>query len=144
MRTTLRILLVIPIAFLAACIAAGAFVVLAAYGAGTGTVSGTAEATAGELVVLTLSAAAVIGAFSFVPALVAIALAETFSWRSLVLYLLAGCAVAFAAVALLVPPERAVSDVDTPLFLAAGAVAGVVYWLIAGRTAGHATTRRRG
>jgi hypothetical protein len=142
-RAALRILLVIPLAFMTACLAAGGFVVLAAYGIGTDTVGGIAEAGPGELLVLVVTAAAVVGAFSFVPALAAIALAEAFGWRSLIFYLLAGCAVGFAAVALLVPPERALSDADARLFLAAGAVAGLVYWLVAGRTAGLGKSDRR-
>ena len=142
MRATLRILVVIPLAFMAACVAAGGFVVIAAYGAGTDTVGGLSEATAAELVVLVISAALIVGAFSALPALVAIVLAETFAWRSLLFYLLAGCAVGFAAVALLVPPQRLMSDTDARLFLAAGAVAGAVYWLIAGRSAGLGKSAR--
>ncbi|HEX2257481.1 MAG TPA: hypothetical protein VHG92_12430 [Afifellaceae bacterium] len=142
MRATLRILVVIPLAYVAACLAAGGFVVLVAFGADLDAVAGVAEAAPGELMVLVLSAAAIIGAFAFVPALIAIVLAEAFGWRSLALYLLAGAAVGLAAVALLVPPERAWSDADAQLYLAAGAIAGAAYWLVAGRSAGRRNARR--
>ena len=142
MRITLRILVLIPLAYVAACLAAGAFVVLVALGADLDAVAGVAEAVPGELIILVLSAAAIIGAFAFLPALVAIALAEAFGWRSLLVYLLAGAAVGLVAVALLVPPERAWSDADAQLFLAAGAVAGGVYWLVAGRKAGLRSAKR--
>lgn len=136
MRATVRILVLIPLAFVAACIAAGGFFVLAAFGADTDTVGRVAQAAPGELIVLGLTAAAIVGDFSFVPALVAIVLAEAFGWRSLIFYLLAGSLIGLAAVSLLVAPDRAVSNIDARHFLAAGAVAGLAYWLIAGRTAG--------
>ena len=136
MRATLRIILLIPLAYVAACLAAGGFVVLVAFGADLDAVAGLVEAAPAELAALVVSAAALIGAFAFLPTLLAIVLAEVFAWRSLVFYLLAGLAVGFAAVALLVPPERGLGHADARLFLAAGAVAGAVYWLIAGRRAG--------
>jgi hypothetical protein len=142
-RATLRVILVIPLAYVAACLAAGGFVVLVAFGADLDAIAGLAEAAPGELAVLVVSAAAIIGAFAFVPALFAIVLAEVFAWRSLAVYLLTGLAVGLAAVAILVPPERGLGHADARLFLAAGAVAGAVYWLIAGRKAGFARTREQ-
>jgi hypothetical protein len=143
-RATLRVILVIPLAYVFACLAAGGFVVLVAFGADLDAIAGVAEAAPGELAVLVISAAAIIGAFAFIPVLLAIVLAEIFAWRSLAIYLLAGLAVGLAAVAVLVPPERGLAQADARLFLAAGAVAGAVYWLIAGRKAGfrRATEQR--
>jgi hypothetical protein len=73
------------------------------------------------------------GAFSFLPALIAIVLAEAFGWRSVFYWLAVGGAVGFAGYALtnfIGGPYR------LPLFLATGFVGALVYWAIAGRFSG--------
>jgi hypothetical protein len=70
-----------------------------------------------------------IGAIAFFPALLAIALAEVFAWRSVIYYLLAGGAIGLAA-------DPAFRDGHTTVMLASGFVGGFAYWLIAGRLAG--------
>ena len=138
MRSLWRILIVIPVAFIAASIAASTFLVFAA-----GLHPQPGESAGGfvaELVFLGLIGSMFVGAVTFVPALILIALAEAFGWRSLILHLLIGAGIGFAAFlsgtggAEHAHPHPAVGG-------AAGAVAGFVYWLIAGHGAG--TEKRR-
>ncbi|HMK69899.1 MAG TPA: hypothetical protein VK442_02900 [Xanthobacteraceae bacterium] len=85
--------------------------------------------------------AAFIAAIAMLPALLVIALAEGFGWRSVLLYALFGCALALALSYGLdfagyagepgsgLPREREV-------IAAAGIAGGFIYWLFAGRRAG--------
>jgi urea transporter len=81
------------------------------------------------------------GAIAFFPALLAIALAEVFAWRSVIYYLLAGGVIGLVA-------NQASELAADPVFsggpmvpmLAAGFVGGFTYWLIAGRLAGPERT----
>lgn len=82
----------------------------------------------------------VIGGMAALPAFAAILLAELFRLNSLILNLAAGGLIAFGLwsvgggdVAAAEPALRP----GTSVALAAGFVAGFVYWLIAGRTAGR-------
>jgi len=77
------------------------------------------------------------GAFSFIPALIAIVLAEAFGWRSVFYWLAVGGGIGLAANALggfIGAPDFA--DYRLALHLAAGFVGALVYWLIAGRFSG--------
>jgi hypothetical protein len=82
-----------------------------------------------------LTAAAIVGALAFVPAMVVILIAESFSLRSLFFYALSGGAggllygLTFPAAA---PPY----DRTVQITFAAGVAAGLIYWLVAGRNAG--------
>jgi hypothetical protein len=134
MRGIWRILIVIPAAFIAACFGAALVIVI---GAGAepnpGELSGDFAA---KLIVIALIASMVVGAVAAVPALIMVLLAEAFGWRSLILHLIVGAGIGFAAFAVDIGGR---SEVETDIALGggAGAVAGFVYWLIAGRNAGR-------
>lgn len=136
MSAILRILLIIPVAFLAACLSAGAFLVLALAGGADGWREVAATEQEGVLVVLGSLAAIIIAAVVAIPAFIVILLGELFRWRSVFFYLIAGMLIAlaagFAPVNEVAPREENLAA----LIAAAGAVAGYVYWLIAGRRAG--------
>ncbi len=77
------------------------------------------------------------GAFSFLPALLAIVLAEAFGWRSIFYWLAVGGGIGLAARGFTdfgASPEWADYALIVPL--GAGFIGGLVYWLIAGRLAG--------
>jgi len=65
-------------------------------------------------------------------------IAEFFSLRSFVLHMVFGAIAAVAGFALIWPdaPENSERWADTSIIAAAGLVAGLTYWLIAGRDAG--------
>jgi hypothetical protein len=77
------------------------------------------------------------GTIAFLPAAVAIILAETFGWRSALYYLLVGGLIGATAIHL-TTQSGALDFAERPhvTLLAAGFVGGFVYWLIAGRLAG--------
>ena len=81
--------------------------------------------------------------FAFLPSIAIIALAEWFGWRSWLAYAFSGAAIALAVAAMF---ARTRSEPDAmellPVMLASGIVAGLVYWLIAGRTSGLALEER--
>jgi hypothetical protein len=92
---------------------------------------------------LILTTSAFVCAFSFAPAAVFILLAESFAWRSALLYALAGGAIGlFCGYTLGFVEYAPRFRIDAPfgtnfeLMAAAGIAGGLVYWLIAGRTAG--------
>lgn len=78
--------------------------------------------------------------FAFVPAIIVVALAEAFSLRSVLFYAVAGAlgalvlssGVGIDPTSLNAPPTSI-----TESLAAAGIVAGLVYWLLAGRNAGR-------
>lgn len=78
-----------------------------------------------------------IGLTAFTPAVVAGLITEAFSWRSIFVHVAAG-----GVIGLFLLNESGVYAGETPpqqdlvITLAAGFVAGLVYWLIAGRNAG--------
>ena len=87
------------------------------------------------------------GAVSFLPMVILIALAETFNIRSLALNMLGGAAMLILGYysAGFAPPsyEESIDAAppivshDLEIAAAAGAVFGLIYWLIAGRNAGR-------
>jgi hypothetical protein len=95
------------------------------------------------LSVFIFTVSAFVAAFSFVPAVIAILVTETFGLRSVVFYALAGGLIGLFcgySLGFIGPLPR--FDFDMPLgtnfelLAAAGIAAGLVYWLIAGRNAG--------
>lgn len=131
MTALLRILILDPLAWVAACIAFGVTVAFAAFGAQSEPQM--VGLSVGFATGMTLTA----GVFSFLPALVAILLAEAFGWRSVFYWLAVGGGIGLAGHGL-------TGFLDTPgwgddrllAVLGAGFVGGLVYWLIAGRLAG--------
>jgi hypothetical protein len=95
------------------------------------------------LTIFVFTVSAFIAAFAFVPAVVVILVTEAFGLRSLLLYAIAGAAVGLFCGYTLgfvepLPQLRFDRPLNTnfELMAAAGIAAGLVYWLIAGRTAG--------
>lgn len=87
----------------------------------------------------TLATSAGIAFLAFVPAMIAILLAESFSWRSILYYALAGGAIGFFY-GLILPaeePGRFIFARGAEIMAGAGVAAGLVYWLFAGRNAGR-------
>jgi hypothetical protein len=84
----------------------------------------------------TLTSAAIVSVVAFVPAMIVIAIAEAFALRSLFFYALAG-GIGGLLYGLTFPAAVADSpDRGVEIAFAAGVAAGLLYWLVAGRTAG--------
>lgn len=133
MRTLWRIILVLPVAFIAAAFAASIVIVVSA---GIDPAPGEPlREYVGKLFIVSAIASLFVGAVAFVPALIVIVMAEAFGWRSLTLHLLVGAGIGFAA---LLADIGGPSGAQTDFVVGggAGAVGGLVYWLIAGRCAG--------
>ncbi|PTW63309.1 hypothetical protein C8N35_1011360 [Breoghania corrubedonensis] len=92
-----------------------------------------------RLVVATVGAS-IIGGLAFVPAALAILVAEILRLRSILYHVLVGGLIAIALLVATRVPEAGSTRLppDWNLFLAAGFVGGFVYWLIAGRGSGIA------
>jgi hypothetical protein len=134
----LRFALII-LGYLLAVLAACAFMLVLGWGGIIGQ-----QPDQGELVAfaVTLSlpvAAAFAGYYSFLPAMIFAVIAEILGKRSWLFHAIGGMAVATAALA--ARPE----DMGHPgifmIVLAAGAVGGTVYWLVAGRSSGKTLDR---
>jgi hypothetical protein len=121
--------------FLFGCLAAGAVLVIATLPAGT--LNGPFDNV--DWLILwwaILTSAVFVSAIAFVPAIIVILIAETLSLRSLFFYALAGGA-SGVLYGLTFPAAAATPfDRTVQITLAAGVAAGLVYWLVAGRTAG--------
>lgn len=96
-----------------------------------------------------LVSSALIGALAFVPACLAIVLAESFRWRSAVYHIAIGGLIAFAIWGLSEPGTEIANGASalrpgTTIALAAGFVAGAIYWLVAGRLSGTWHSPERG
>lgn len=83
-----------------------------------------------------LVTASVLGGFAMIPGLIAIAVAELLSWRGVVYHVGAAGLIALGVWTL--DPDAAATAIrpGTTIALAAGFLAGFVYWVIAGRTSG--------
>jgi hypothetical protein len=136
-------LFVIFFAFLIACMAAGITIALGLLGSEWHAAPADPVLRAGFWVVSVLGTG-LTGAASFLPLLLVVVLAEGFRLRSIIFYALAGIGIvllAYYGSGLGNPYEE---SIDQPgpilrgleLAIAAGAVFGVTYWLIAGRRAG--------
>jgi len=130
----LRLLFLVPIAYIAALTAATLAMSVGLMG---GRVDGEAFPVAAGLAIgLTLYA----GVISFVPALIAIVFAEIFRWRSIFFYLIVGGAIGLLSAEATIAFDGLTFAEDLRLLsLASGFVAGAVYWLIAGKLAGLGT-----
>ena len=84
----------------------------------------------------TLTSATIVAVVAFVPAMIVIAIAEAFALRSLFFYALAG-GIGGLLYGLTFPAAVTDSlDRGVEIAFAAGVAAGLLYWLVAGRTAG--------
>ncbi|MYZ49344.1 hypothetical protein [Propylenella binzhouense] len=136
MRVVLRVLFLLPFAFVAACVFAALFLVLAVIGLGPdGAYVGPYW---GETALLTLGVAAAAAVVAALPAFVAILAAEILAIRSVLFYLLLGGSIGIGGGLFLHAPDGVLAAADAQLFGATGCVGGLAYWLMAGRGAGLA------
>ena len=134
---------VIFFAFLIACLAAGLTIAFGLLGTEWHMMQAD-PVTRGTFWLATAVGTSFTGAASFLPLLLVVIITEAFRLRSIIFYALAGVVivlVAYYGSGLGNPYEESI-DYAGPitrgveLAIAAGAVFGVVYWLIAGRKAG--------
>jgi hypothetical protein len=127
-----RILIVVPLGYVAACLMAGLVFALSVYGFTN------VESPAAGLVLVAFgfAVAGYAGAFAAIPMLVAVGLAETFRWRSFFFWSLLGGVLGFAANAVVDGTAAEPTPGVVALYAAAGFAAGATYWLIAGRRSG--------
>ncbi|MET0969591.1 MAG: hypothetical protein ABWY18_10355 [Tardiphaga sp.] len=134
-------LFVVAFAFIVACMAGGAIVVFAIL---------FPELSALETGILDPNAINVLLGFGFIffsgfaliPALIILIVTEAFSIRSIIAYALGGGLVGLACYLGLIPYDPATMTFDgivrrhLEVMTGAGIVAGLIYWVIAGRNAG--------
>ena len=121
---------VILCGYIAGCVAAAVLLVLLLYMPHPGAMRLSDPSTLTRLVFLTL----LIANAAFLPAIIAIAIAEVTGWRGWLYHALAGGAAAAFIVLMQAPADP---DEQAALLIATGIIAGWVYWLIAGRSAGR-------
>ncbi len=133
-------LFVILFAFLAASVAAGIIVVVAILFPEFSDMSGMVDPTAINVVIG--FGFIFISGFALLPAAIVVLITEAFSIRSVLAYALGGAAVGAACYLGLVPFDPDTMRFDgivqrhLEIMTGAGIVAGVIYWLVAGRNAG--------
>jgi hypothetical protein len=139
MSTLLRLLILVPIGFVLAVVAAGFTVALGIFGLNP------SSDAAGWIVLFTAWTAAYAGAFAVMPWLIAVVLAEGFGLRSVWFWFAVGGAIGVAAYAFTgFLGHAGDTGLGLAVHLAAGFVAGFVYWLVAGRRAGDGFVSRAG
>jgi hypothetical protein len=127
----LRLIVLVPLGYVAAVVAAALTITLGAFGAAR-------DDFPGLFAVATLVTTLYAGAAAFAPAALAILAAEAFAWRSLFYYLAVGGALGWLGRQLGFYAGQAGAYETRPLLYAAGGfVGGFVYWLIAGIGAGR-------
>ena len=131
MVTFLRLILLDPIALVFAFVAAGAAMAVS-------DLFPKAEGDIGTITLIALSwTMAVVSAwFGFVPAVIAILIAEVFGWRSVFYWLAIGGGLGLAGFAMTTPAASPAIDYALAPFVGGGLVGGLVYWLIAGQWSG--------
>jgi hypothetical protein len=129
----------VPFGFVAACVAAGFMATFGVFSLQYFDMDVIGYYVASVIVMMFWA-----GTIAFLPAAIAIILAEAFAWRSVLYYLLVGGAIGALAVHL-AEQSGALDFADRPYvaLLAAGFVGGFVYWLIAGRLAGKGVSGSR-
>jgi len=133
---------VVVFAYWLAALAAGAVLVLGAVAPGV-SAPPPGDSSWPLLWLLILTTGTFVAFFSFAPAVIIILLAESFAWRSVVIYAVAGgaiglfCGVTYGFLDWSPGPRLDVPlDGNAELMAGAGVAAGIVYWLVAGRNAG--------
>ena len=124
--------MLIPLGFVLACFSAGGFLVLAVIGVDESNFTDYGA----ETFMLVFATTLLVGGVAALPALLAIGIAEIFALRTIIFHLLVGGAIGLAAHLIGPVGEAPISGADAQLFLATGCVGGLVYWLVAGRSAG--------
>ncbi len=144
-------LIVIVVALMVACLAAGAAMAFGAVGPGWNAEFGPVGMGIGFSIAV-FFASSFTGAVGLLPAAILIALAEALKIRSLLVHLAAGVVLLVAGYyASGLPPPPYEESIDRPpppisraaeIVAAGGAVFGFAYWAIAGRNAGRWRERR--
>lgn len=131
MTAFLRLLILAPLAYIFALIAAAGTVSIALF---SGQLN---EQTAMIAVGMTLALTLYGGMITFIPALIVVIVAEVNGWRSIVFYVLAGGAIGLlAAETTMAFDGLSFAGQLRLICVAGGFVGGAVYWLIAGKLAG--------
>jgi hypothetical protein len=135
----LRSIVGIMVGYVAACLAAGATQVL--FVVEPGGMIATREAAAAAALLIAMSATQA-GTFALPFAIIAIGITEVFGLRGWLTYVAAGMAIAVCGYWTVLagdvgPTFR--NDVALRAFAVSGSVAGLVYWLVAGRRAARRT-----
>ncbi len=134
-------LFVIAVGFLAACLVAGMIIVIAVLFPEFSDI-GTGPVDQGVFQILVAFGFIFVSGFALLPAAIIALLTEAFSIRSVLAYAIGGAVVGAACYLSLVP-----YDTDTwqfhgivrrhmEIMTGAGIIAGLIYWMIAGRNAG--------
>lgn len=131
MTTFLRLLVLAPLAYVLALMAAATTVAVALF---SGQIDeNTAPIAVGMAIAITLYG----GMITFIPALIVVIVAELNSWRSILFYLAAGGAIGLLAAETTVAFDGLSFAGQLRLIcIAGGFVGGAVYWLLAGKLAG--------
>jgi hypothetical protein len=135
-------LFVILIAFLLACFAAGAIVVIAVLYPEFSDL-GVREIDPSAINVVLGFGFIFLSGFALLPALIVVLITEAFYIRGMLTYAIGGAIVGAACYLGLVPFDTATMQFDgivrrhLEIMTGAGIVAGLVYWMIAGRNAGN-------
>ena len=134
-------IIMISIAYPTACLAGATVATLVIFGVDPATLpdSGWPEIIRLSIAAVSMAFEAIITAFW--PAMIAATVTEGFKLRALIVYLIGGGIVGLMRA---IPLSTVMTDNAPPmdtmavqLSVAAGAIGGLVYWAIAGRTAGH-------
>jgi len=134
-------LLIVFLAFLAACLAAGIIVVSALLFPDFSEL-GTGPVDEGALDILLGFGFIIVSGFALVPAMLIVAITEAFYIRKALTYAIGGGLVGLACYLGLVPFDTETLRFEgivrrhLEIMTGAGIVAGLVYWLVAGRNAG--------
>jgi membrane protease YdiL (CAAX protease family) len=129
----LRSILGIVVGYVAACLAAGATQV--AFVVDPAEMIATKEAAAAAALLVAMSATQA-GTFALPFAIIAIGITEVFGFRGWLTYAAAGVAIAVCGYWTVLAGDAGPAlrnDVALRAFAVSGAVAGLVYWLVAGR-----------
>ncbi|SEQ56091.1 hypothetical protein SAMN05216548_105214 [Faunimonas pinastri] len=140
MVTVLRIVFLLPLGFVVACLAGAVFLVVAVLHGSVDDVGAYTSEYGGQLLLLTLGLAASIGWLAAVPSLIGALLGEIFAWRSVLFYLVYGGLTGLVSELAIRSPEAAAAQVH--IFVGAGCVGGLFYWIVAGSTAGAGRVKR--
>jgi hypothetical protein len=139
MIAVLRFIFVIPFGFVAACLAA-AFALLWPFvdmtGAETGNLLFWIQAGLGFV-----AQAAQVGSAALIPWALFMVVTEIFGWRSLILHMAAGAIGGFAVMRSAYGEALPHASVQTAVVVA-GLTFAMVYWIVAGRSAGRWRPRR--
>ncbi len=141
-------LIVILFAFLAACLVAGMMVVVAVLFPAFSDL-GAGPVDSGALNIIVGFGFIFISGFALLPAMIVVLITEAFYIRGALTYAIGGGVAGLACYLGLIPFDPATLQFDgivrrhLEIMTGAGIVAGVVYWMIAGRNAGNWRIPRR-